>query len=204
MNDLNHNEEQKLNPPPASYKVSQRVKMAFVACALVGCGVYGYMLLHRRIVENEYVSHQEIAPIKLMPSLMPAFTVMDARSLVPEHLQFVGGSYTLLNIWATWCPPCQKEMPSLQELQARLQGKLRIIALSIDDDQTALTDFLAAQQLNLTVLWDKDKISLKHLGVEKYPESFLISPEGYLITQFSGPRDWASPAVVDYFLNVVR
>lgn len=146
--------------------------------------------------------HHELQAIKLVPSLMPKFSVYDPLSSNKVDLSFDGEEMILLNIWATWCPPCQKEMPSLALLQEKLRGKLRIIALSVDDDVSAVTDFIKANNPSFTVLWDKDKASLKHFGVEKYPETFLISPDGYLTTQFSGPRDWGSALVLDYFSNI--
>ncbi len=203
MSDLTDQEEQELNPAPKSYRVSLRIKWWFLGFALVGFGLYGYVLADRRMAEHRFIQHQEIAPIKLMPTPMPPLAVINPETGQPKNLAFNNGTYILLNIWATWCPPCQKEMPSLSLLQEHLQGKLRVIALSVDDDINAVTDFMTKNQLKFSVLWDKDKASLRHLGVEKYPETFLISPDGNLATQFSGPRDWASPQVFDYFLNAL-
>jgi thiol-disulfide isomerase/thioredoxin len=204
MNDLSDQEEQKLNPSPKAYKTPHRAKIIFVGCALVGLVLYGAMLIKRRLNESSFLVNQEIAPIKLMPSRMPDLAVIDPMTNAKAKLSFADGVYTLLNIWATWCPPCQKEMPSLARLQTALGKKIHVVSLSIDDEKSALAEFLAKHELGFSVFWDHDKASLKFLGVEKYPETFLISPDGYLTTQFSGPRDWSSPQILDYFLNVLN
>jgi thiol-disulfide isomerase/thioredoxin len=204
MSDLSEDEEQKLNPPPKTYRVSRRVKAIFVAFAVVGLGVYGYMLIERRLTQGRFLMHQEVAPIKLMPSVMPSLLVIHPQTNNTENLGFAHGTFTLLNVWATWCPPCQKEMPSLARLATYFPDRLRIVALSIDDDVKAVTEFIDKKKLTITTLWDKDKQSLTHLGIEKYPETFLISPDGILLVQFSGPREWTSPQMIDYFLNVLK
>lgn len=204
MNDLSDQEEKELNPPPKPYKVAWRMKIGFLVFAVIGMGMYALLLADRRMTENRFVMHQDILPVKLAPSPMPPLSVIDPVSSAPVELRFVDDKYTLLNIWATWCPPCQKEMPSLGQLSISFKDKLRVIALSVDDDEAAVKKFIAEHKLALTVLWDHKKKSIDHLGIDKYPETFLISPDGKLITQFSGPRDWGSPQIFDYFLNELK
>jgi thiol-disulfide isomerase/thioredoxin len=204
MNDLSDVEERELNPSPRAYKVSTRAKVIFLACGVLGFGLYAAMLVERRLTEQRFLTHQDLMPIKMTPVSMPSFTVLNPQTLEPFELTFNDGTYTLLNIWATWCPPCQEEMPSLAVLQQHLQGKLRVIALSVDDDRKSVVDFIKQQERSFTVLWDDKKFSLKFFNVEKYPETFLITPDGNLATQFSGPRNWASPEVFDYFSSIIK
>lgn len=193
-------DEHDLNPPPRQYRVPFSLKVAFVCCCIFGIVLYAFLIIDRRLNQNRFITHNQLAAIKLVPSSLPDVTVYDPKKKSEIELASVAsGNWTLLNIWATWCPPCKEEMPSLELLHQKLQGKLTIVALSVDDNVDAVDEFIATNNPSFVVLWDKSRSVSDRLGIEKYPETFLISPDGLLTTQFSGPRDWSSEHVVDYF-----
>lgn len=197
-----NNQEEELNPAPKSYRVTFSTKVAFLGIAALGVGAYGYMVVKRRATQAQFLQNNQMAAVKIMPAPLPKISVIDPKNeqpvpIVPE------GQWTLLNIWATWCPPCQEEMPSLELLQKKLGAKLSIVALSADDDLNAVKEFIKVNNPSFKVLWDQDKQLPARLGISKYPETFLISPDGLLSIQFSGPRDWASPMAIDYLENAI-
>jgi thiol-disulfide isomerase/thioredoxin len=204
INALLADDDEEFNPIPRRYRVSFTIKIAFLLVFFLGISIYGYMILERRFLKNRFLMYNELAPVKLVPSLLPSMMVYDPKSLRSIDLSAESKRWLLINIWATWCPPCKEEMPSLEFLQQKLQGKLKIIALSVDDNIDVVKEFIRINNPSFKVLWDKNQLSHLTFNVDKYPETFLVSPDGFLNTQFSGPRDWSSNSAVDYFLNLVK
>jgi peroxiredoxin len=109
------------------------------------------------------------------------------------------GKVVVLNIWATWCPPCIVEMPSFERLRQQVPDtNLRIVAVSIDDIAGADSVRRFAKRLGVTfdILLD----SLHHIDrdyqVTGYPETFVIARDGTIRKKWIGPADWSSPANV--------
>lgn len=103
------------------------------------------------------------------------------------------GKVVLLNFWATWCPPCIKEMPSMQRLQEKFEGQdFEIIAISAGETQTAVESFLMELDTELTfsILLDEKGRTFNEFGVRGLPTSFLFDRKGKLIKVISGSREW--------------
>ena len=116
------------------------------------------------------------------------------------------GKMVLVNIWATWCPPCREEMPSMQKLYEKFKGEsFEILAVSIDaTGRKAVAPFV--QKLNLTfrVLLDpKGKIQGLY-RITGVPESFIVDREGILVNKVIGPMDWSSPEVFRFFQDLIQ
>jgi peroxiredoxin len=113
-----------------------------------------------------------------------------------KTLQDYQGELVLLNVWATWCPPCLQEMPSLQQLYERLSGRgLRVVAVSIDDpgSEGTINEFVRDQRLTFEVLHDPTAAIMRSYGMVGVPETFLISRDGrILFRRFAA--DWMSDA----------
>jgi len=197
-------DEQRLNPPPHQYKVSFFIKCLFLVIFALGLFGYSYMIIERRISQTRSLNHNQMAAVKLVPVPTPKLTAYDVNADQKIDLASLLHGWTLLNIWATWCPPCKEEMPSLELLQQTLSGKLNIIAVSVDDSLDAVKDFIALNHPKFKILWDEEKTFSLKFGIKKYPETFLIAPDGQITTQFSGPRDWASKAAIDYLLDATK
>lgn len=197
-------DEQDLNPAPYKYRVFITTKSIFLIFFVLGLGSYIYMVAEKRLSQRKYLRQNQMAAIKLIPSYLSPLVVNDPIVDQSFDLNSHLGSWTLLNIWATWCPPCQEEMPSLELLQKHFGKNLAIIALSVDEDVEVIKNFIKNNNPSFKVLWDKDRVSQLAFGVQKYPETFLISPDGQLIAQFSGPRDWASEVSINYFSDILN
>ena len=117
------------------------------------------------------------------------------------------GKTILVNLWATWCPPCVAELPSLDMLQAKLDDKnFEVVAISLDrGDIKIVTDFLTARGADhLKPYQDSTReISMKwkYSGV---PVSFLIGADGNVIAQYDGPLEWHQGPVFDEVSRAVK
>jgi peroxiredoxin len=110
------------------------------------------------------------------------FTLTDLEGK-PWHLRDLKGKVVLVNFWATWCPPCRKEMPDLQALYNKYKGD-GLVVLSISDEETAkVTPFIAERKITYPVLLDPGRKVNEAFVVEGIPKSFVYNREGKLVAQ---------------------
>jgi len=106
------------------------------------------------------------------------------------------GDVILLNFWATWCPPCRLEMPSMVKLSKKYAAKgLKVVAVSVDRDSKALKDFVVEYKLPFLVLHDIDSAVSANYGVYRYPETFLIDRQGRVQAHLIGAIEWMSAPI---------
>ena len=125
------------------------------------------------------------------PVKAPDFTLKDysGRAVTLSSLR---GSVVLVNFWATWCPPCRAEVPSLEKLAAAMGGKsFRLLAVSVDDDWPTVRKFFA-KGTPLEILLDTSRKVPLSYGTEKFPESFLVDKEGNIRYFVVSDRDWST------------
>ncbi len=126
----------------------------------------------------------------------PNFTVTDAQRTVT--LSQFRGKPVVLNFWATWCPPCVEEMPSLVELQKKLGDKVIILAVSEDEDENAVKQFVRDHNVDLLVVRDSKQSANALYGTFKFPETYVIDKDGVIRRKFIGAADWTNPEIVAY------
>jgi peroxiredoxin len=99
------------------------------------------------------------------------------------------GKVVIINIWATWCPPCRQEMPSMQKLYERFKGEnFNILAVSIDSTgREAVAPFVQTMNLTFPVLLDSKEDIRTLYGLTGVPESFIIDKEGIVDQKIIGP-----------------
>jgi peroxiredoxin len=115
------------------------------------------------------------------------------------------GKVVFLNIWATWCPPCQEEMPSMESLYQRLKGReFEMLAVSIDrEGEKVVRPFAAKYRLTFPVLLDPDSKTYQLYGLTGVPESFIVDKSGVVIRKIIGPQDWMKQEWLDYFDRII-
>jgi cytochrome c biogenesis protein CcmG, thiol:disulfide interchange protein DsbE len=144
-----------------------------------------------------YVMRDELFPIEV-GSRAPSFT---ARSVDGENrirqLEDYAGKVVVLNVWATWCPPCVREMPTFEKLhQTFPSSDLRIVAVSVDELVGADSVRKYAEGLGVTfeVLLDSTRGIDRTYQVTGYPETFVIARDGTIRKKWIGEANWASDA----------
>ena len=115
------------------------------------------------------------------------------------------GKVVFLNFWATWCPPCRQEMPSMESLYQRLRGReFEILAVSIDrNGEDAVPPFVAKYGLTFPVLLDPDSKIFRLYGVTGVPETFIVDRNGVILLKIIGSQDWVKEEWLGYFDRVI-
>lgn len=116
------------------------------------------------------------------------------------------GKVVLLNVWATWCAPCRREMPTLDRLQARLGGpEFEVVALSIDRSGLMVVEkfYEMVGVRNLRKYLDKNNNAMLRLFVTGIPTTLLIDKKGREVGRFVGPAEWDGPEIVKLIKRVI-
>lgn len=123
--------------------------------------------------------------------LAPGFTVPDLTGSLVSLSQY-RGKVVLLNIWATWCGPCRREIPSLERLYQLRKGKdFEIVAVSVDrTSPSKVADFVARLQMSFQVLHDSRGEVGRRYWARAIPSSFLLDKRGVIRWKVAGAREW--------------
>jgi thiol-disulfide isomerase/thioredoxin len=120
----------------------------------------------------------------------PALQAQDLNG-VSRTLADYRGKVVLLNFWASWCPPCLREMPSLERLRVNMAGRpLAIVALDSAETPEDVNAYLARMKLGFPVLLDPDGSNTQRWKVFALPTSFLLDAEGRVRYVLTGPTEW--------------
>ena len=124
--------------------------------------------------------------------LAPGFTLPDLEGQLHE-LADLSGRVVVLNYWATWCPPCVDEMPSLQKLHEALGAKgLSVVAVSVDERFEDIGRFVETFELTFTILHDPSGRIERRYQTLAVPESFLVGRDGVIYKRVPGATEWDS------------
>jgi cytochrome c biogenesis protein CcmG, thiol:disulfide interchange protein DsbE len=130
----------------------------------------------------------------------PDFTVRDSDRTVSLH--DFRGKTVVLNFWASWCPPCATETPSLIELQRRMGDRIVVLAVSTDVDEAGYRKFIRDFNMDVLTVRDAKQASNRLYGTFMYPETYVIDAGGVVRRKFIGPVDWTGPEVLDYLAKL--
>ena len=111
----------------------------------------------------------------------------------------------VVNFWATWCPPCIEETPSLKRFSDQVgSAGVTVIGVSVDQDAQALGEFVTNAQLTFPIARDPDQSVASRYGTFKFPESYIIDTEGRIAKKIVGGIDWQDPRIVAFVRNLAR
>ncbi len=135
--------------------------------------------------------HGEAGPV-VAKTAAPDFTVRDLEGKKVSLSDF-RGRLVFLNFWATWCPPCQEEMPSIERLYQSMKGKpFQILAVSVDNDAGVVGRFRKSRGYTFPMFIDDQQKAAALYQTTGVPETFIISPKGIILYKIIGPEDWSS------------
>lgn len=136
----------------------------------------------------------------------PEISVTSLADGSPLKLSDLKGKVVLLNFWATWCPPCREEIPSMMKLNGFMTGKpFQMVAVSIDEGgKPAIETFFKQSGFSLPTYLDASGTASKTYGITGVPESFIIDKNGVLAKKIIGGVVWDSPEVVSYLEGLMK
>lgn len=116
-----------------------------------------------------------------------------------------GGKILVVNFWATWCPPCISELPSLNQMAAEVKGSgVVVLGISVDKDKAAYDKFLKKVKLNFETSRDPGADISAEYGTFKYPETYVINRDGKVLEKFIADQPWTDPAIITRLKGYAR
>lgn len=126
----------------------------------------------------------------------PDFTLkdLDGKNLTLSSLR---GKFVFLNFWATWCPPCRAEMPSMQVLHEKYKNEnFVILAVNLREDKKTVEKFLKKNKYTFPVVMDVNgDVGGSMYGVSGIPTTYFIGADGYVLGRLVGTREWDTDEV---------
>jgi peroxiredoxin len=131
-------------------------------------------------------------------SRAPDFSLPRLGASGPVVLSDLRGRVVLVNFWATWCRPCEEEMPALQRLYETLGGPgFELLAISVDEDAAAVERFRSRLRLSFPILLDPEQRVARAYQTFRFPETLLVGADGVVLERYVGPKEWDAQAYLD-------
>ena len=170
----------------------RRLLLIIVVLILGGGGIYIY-------------SNLPATPSVAIGKPAPEFLLEDTKGNKVSLSDF-RGKVVMVNFWATWCPPCKEEMPSMERLNKIMANDdFVMLAINVEaNGRSVVPNFLKENPHNFTVLYDDEGSVQQQYGVFKFPESFIIRKDGTVDKRVIGQIDWASQRTVAYIKSLIK
>jgi len=161
------------------------------------------IILSLKLNDSSFKFSNQVAIKDNLPAPDFTFPGLDGKKV---SLYDYKGKVVLVNIWATWCPPCVEEMPSMEKLYRKFKGEnFEILAVSIDEPGLkAVAPFMKKSNLTFPALIDSEGAIKAVYGITGIPESFIIDQQGILLKKIVGPVDWATPNIFRFFRDLIQ
>jgi peroxiredoxin len=130
-------------------------------------------------------------------TVAPDYSLSGLDSPEPHSLSKLKGKVVLVNFWATWCKPCEEEMPAMERLYRKLHpAGLEMVAISVGEEAELVRTCRDRLRLTFPILLDPDKSAAIEWQTFAFPETLLVDRDGTILERYVGPRDWDAPAYV--------
>lgn len=192
-----------------AFVVPYWMKVAFFWFSCVVAAAWAGHQTHKRLFLGRLHLQALVQPTVFHNTKAPVVAAQIGNRGQQQLLAAAGNKWALVHFWASWCSTCRDEMASLHGLSERLGDRLDVLAVAVDSNWEDVAAFFAQQRGNtapsssFVVLWDPQRQAANRYGIERFPESFLLSPSGFVHVGFAGARDWSQRAVVDYVQNTI-
>ena len=169
------------------------LRVAAILLFLAAAQLVG-VVLYRRIERGRREEASASFPYERLSDGGAPDTLLVSRDKSVRRLSDLRGRPVLLHFWATWCPPCRKELPGLLLLGRELSrdDRLQLVAISLDENWEAIRSFFPGE-VPAEVMRDQLGSGAQTLGVSTLPDTYLLGPDGVVRLRFQGPRDWRTP-----------
>ena len=170
---------------PVGSQPTRAVSSWVIASVVAGAAFLAIML-----------SPEAPAPI-IRGATAPLFSLPRLDGSEAIEIETLRGRVVLLNFWATWCKPCEDEMPAMERLYQELRPEgFELLAISVDEAEESVREFQGRLGLSFPILMDPGQDVAKAYQAYRFPESLLVDRGGTVIERYIGPRDWDAEAYV--------
>ncbi|MCF7984274.1 MAG: TlpA family protein disulfide reductase [Thiohalocapsa sp.] len=108
------------------------------------------------------------------------------------------GKPVIVNFWATWCPPCRAEMPSMQRAWEQVADEgILLVAVNVGEDAQTINDFLTQVPVDFPLPMDVSSEAAPRWPMRGLPTTFVVDPDGHIVYRAQGEREWDDPALLD-------
>lgn len=161
--------------------------------SLVACAMLAMLMVGTGCVGGSRPPH--------VGSAAKDFSVSDSdRSVALGQFR---GQVLILNFWATWCMPCNEELPSLMDMQERMRSRgVVVLGVSIDVDNDAYHRFLKVRNVNFLTVRDPDQRVAAMYGTSGWPETYIIDRQSVMRRKIVGPINWDSPEITQFLAKL--
>ncbi len=127
----------------------------------------------------------------------PDFMLRDMDENIRE-LDDYKGKPVIINFWASWCPPCRAELPSMNRAWKKLKNDgIEMLAINIGEDEDAIAAFIKEHPIDFNILLDESGEELENWSIRGLPTTFILDPEGHVVYMAVGGRDWDEDKLLD-------
>lgn len=131
------------------------------------------------------------------PFPAPSFSLVDLDERV-HQLEDYRGKPLIVNFWATWCPPCLKEMPSMERAWQKIESEgITMIGINVGEDFDTVFGFTATMDVSFPLLLDLDGTVTGEWPIQGLPTTYVLNPEGEMVYRMIGSREWDDEALLD-------
>jgi peroxiredoxin len=163
----------------------RKITIAKWGLVVIAAGGLVWLVLHPR------------GPVK-MGDRAPGFTLAQLPSGNLSLSQFKG-QVVVLNFWATWCPPCVMETPSLEKFATQMKPQgVTVIGVSVDENGQQLQNFVQHYHLSYPVARDPSAALANSYGTYKLPETYIIGRDGRVAEKIIGATNWTDPRMITF------
>ena len=138
-------------------------------------------------------------PMPNTPRAAPDFS-LNLLSGGNRSLSSYEGQLVILNFWATWCPPCVMEMPSMETLYQRFKDQgLEILAVNVGESTNTAKDFIDQHGFTYPIMMDSNFSVASQYGIQYFPTTFIVDRSGMVINMSIGFKQWDTPEMITAF-----
>ncbi len=147
-------------------------------------------------------SQKGVSSSRLLKKLNKPFSAPDTALMDMDgklhKLSDYRGKPVIVNFWATWCPPCREELPSMNRAWAKVKTEgIEMLAVNMGEDEDTIFPFTGEYPIDFTILLDKDGQFALDWQVKGLPTTYVVDPGGLVVYQAVGGREWDDDAILD-------
>jgi peroxiredoxin len=203
-------------PPPSPYRLSTsyapgerkglvalgelgQFTIMSLAASIILIGLAASLFATADVIQPE--SSPATITTEYIGKTAPDFT-LKALDGEPITLSELSGKPVVINFWATWCPPCEKELPVLERAFTNQQGRINYLAISVEETENTVRPFAEERGLTLPILLDIDGTVVDKYGVKALPTTLFVDADGVIVNQHFGELD--TPGLQEYLMELTQ